>query len=72
MQSVRIDVVLWDEGTCIMASPVSKKGLMFLKEIRPVDQNPTDFGNSLPPGVVAVFFCDDGIVMPISANRGLQ
>jgi hypothetical protein len=67
-----IDVILWDDGVEIMASPVSRKGFDFTKGVLAVENTPHEFANHIPKGLGVIFLKDDGKIVPINANQGLQ
>lgn len=76
-----IDVMMWDnpESEVMMLSPVSFKGLQFLRSlggesttIMVLTEGPAKFIPHVPPGVIVIFNNDDGKLVPIDAIKPLQ
>ena len=75
-----IDVIIWDNSDYIVASPVSPKGLQFMRELRgdsdlmavKMDLFPSEFKQHIPPDLVVVFYRDDGKMVPVNDQKSLQ
>lgn len=75
-----LDVILWDNSDFIVASPVSPKGLAFMRELHgdsdlfavPMSLFPSEFVRHIPPELVVVYYREDGKMVPVTGQKSLQ
>jgi len=75
-----IDVVVWNDGGDIIASPISPSGKKFLKELTGEEDTDTvqvqasieEFMSHIPPGLNVYFNRDDGKLVHLSVKFCLQ